>query len=404
MTENKEQRKKIFGEVLTPMSLVNNMLGKLPVEVWSNPNLTWCDPAVGTGNFLLGALERLMNGLEKAIPDSRQRKKHILENMLFGCELQLRNVLLTRGCLDPENKYKLNIKCADSLKFDFWGKKFDVVMGNPPYQAEKHRVKATNKGTCGTIIWDQFVYKGIELTKDNGYLCFVHPAGWRRPNKNTIALYHAMTSLQMDYLEMHSIRDGESVFGACTQYDWYVLKNCPNSGTTMVKGQDGNVCQIDLRDWPVLPNSQFDTIKGILAKDGEPKCEILHSYSAYETRSDWISEVQCGLFQHPCVYSLPQKGIQLKYSNTKTNGHFGVPKVIFSNGAASQVIIDKDGKYGLTQFAYGIVDDVENLPKIKKAMESKKFVDLCGSFRFTLDKYDDDFISLFRKDFWKEFV
>lgn len=39
--------KKMFGEVFTSLELVEEMLDKLPVEVWSNPNLKFLDPANG---------------------------------------------------------------------------------------------------------------------------------------------------------------------------------------------------------------------------------------------------------------------------------------------------------------------------------------------------------------------
>jgi hypothetical protein len=96
--------------------------------------------------------------------------------------------------------------------------------------------------------------------------------------------------------------------------------------------------------------------------------------------------------------------MQLNFSSTNLNGHFGIPKIIWSNGACTQILIDEKGEYGMTEWAYAISDIPENLPLIKKAMESKEFVKLCGSMRFTLDKYDSKFISLFRKDFWKEFI
>ena len=87
-----------------------------------------------------------------------------------------------------------------------------------------------------------------------------------------------------------------------------------------------------------------------------------------------------------------------------SNGHFGIPKVIFSNGAAPQVIVDKKGEYGLTQWAFGIVDTPSNLPRIKKALESEDFIKLCKYMRFTLDRYDVKFLSCFRRDFYKEFL
>ena len=44
----KDVEKKQFGEVFTPMILVNEMLDKLPIEVWKNKNLKWnkCKKAI----------------------------------------------------------------------------------------------------------------------------------------------------------------------------------------------------------------------------------------------------------------------------------------------------------------------------------------------------------------------
>lgn len=81
-----------------------------------------------------------------------------------------------------------------------------------------------------------------------------------------------------------------------------------------------------------------------------------------------------------------------------------VPKVIWSNGLGTYPIIDKSGEYGLTQFAYGIVDDVENLESIKKAMESTKFIDLMKYVKYTNNKYNYKIIGLFKKDFYKYFL
>ena len=46
-------------EVFTPPSVVNQVLDLLPVEVWSNPNLKFLDPACKTGVFLREAAKRL---------------------------------------------------------------------------------------------------------------------------------------------------------------------------------------------------------------------------------------------------------------------------------------------------------------------------------------------------------
>jgi len=65
------------------------------------------------------------------------------------------------------------------------------------------------------------------------------------------------------------------------------------------------------------------------------------------------------------------------YSNIK-KCHFNTPKVIWTNGT-SDVIVDKNGDFGLTQFAYAIVDSIENLEHIKNAMLNPEFITcICG--------------------------
>ena len=50
-----------------------------------------------------------------------------------------------------------------------------VIIGNPPYNASGTKAS-------GNTIWQLFVNNSIKLLKPNGYICFVHPNGWRKPN------------------------------------------------------------------------------------------------------------------------------------------------------------------------------------------------------------------------------
>src|SRR5665647_1638775 len=72
---------KQFGEVYTPLSLVNQMLDSLPPHVWKNPNLKWLEPACGLAPFLFIAYQRLMIGLVEPFPTPADRERHILERM-----------------------------------------------------------------------------------------------------------------------------------------------------------------------------------------------------------------------------------------------------------------------------------------------------------------------------------
>ena len=280
-------------------------------------------------------------------------------------------------------------------------RQWDVVVGNPPYQASAKEGK--QKGTR-THIWHKFIEKSISIIKGDGYLCFINPGGWRKPSVNFKEIGDEMMAKQIKYLEIHNIQDGQRTFGVTTGYDWFILKNTKNTEKTVVIDENGVKYEIDLSIVKAIPNGQIEEITKLFAKDGEEKVSFIFDRTAYGHDKKWVSEEKSKEFKYPVIYSLPQKGIQLNYSSTNSNGHFKIPKIIWSNGAATQILIDDKGEYGMTEWAYAIADKPSVLPLIKKAMESQKFLDLCKGIRFTLDKYDSKFISLFRKDFWKEFV
>jgi type I restriction-modification system DNA methylase subunit len=127
-----EKFKKVFGEVFTPTELVNEMLDKLPKEVWLDPTKTWLDPACGTGNFLLEVYRRLMDSLKEIIPNEEERREHILNNQIHGVELQERNVILCKMRLDPNDDYDIHIACADALTFYYWNKNAQQPMETKP--------------------------------------------------------------------------------------------------------------------------------------------------------------------------------------------------------------------------------------------------------------------------------
>lgn len=107
----------------------------------------------------------------------------------------------------------------------------------------------------------------------------------------------------------------------------------------------------------------------------------------------------------PCCYTITIKdGMKYWYSDID-KGHFGIPKVIWANGTATYPIIDKEGNYGLTQFAYAIVDSPENLQRISDAMNNDLFIKMMRYLIFKMnDKYNYKIIRLFKKDFYNNFL
>jgi hypothetical protein len=160
---------KEHGEVMTPLTLVNEMLDKLPSEVWVNPNLKWLDPCNGVGTFPSVVVERLMVGLKDVIVDDCERYRHIIEKMIYVCEIQPKNMELFLCAFDREDDHELNIyygsfldKKFDEYMLNDWGvDKFDIVLGNPPYKNGTHH---------------KFIVKGFNLLNEGGSVLILHPS------------------------------------------------------------------------------------------------------------------------------------------------------------------------------------------------------------------------------------
>ena len=111
--------KKEHGEVMTPLTLVDEMLNKLPSEVWSNKDLKWLDPCNGVGTFPSLIVKKLMIGLKDVIVDDCERYRHIIENMIYVCEIQAKNMFLFHCAFDREDDHELNTYFGSFLDKDF---------------------------------------------------------------------------------------------------------------------------------------------------------------------------------------------------------------------------------------------------------------------------------------------
>jgi hypothetical protein len=391
----------------TPHKLVSEMLDKLPSETWTNPNKTFLDPSCSTGTFLLEIFIRLFKGLQWAIPDSQARADHILTNQLWGCEpyrvpFLMAKASFRRGLNDKELYDKLNLFNANLLDNpkELKDMKFDVVVMNPPYQAPQ---SAEGKRGGGDLLWNKFVHESItNWTKSSGHICAVHPSGWRKPPSERSkynGLFDLMTKENhMTFLSIHNTADGQKTFGAGTRYDWYVIDKS-SQGKTTVRYEDGVTENVDFGSFDWLPNYLMDKIALLLGDDGE----VIYSTSAYETRKKWVNSEKDETFVHPLIHSTTKKGIRYCYSSTKEHGHFGVPKVIFGESGINDVVVDMEGKYGMTQGAMAIpVKDIQDAEKLKKFLLSDDFQSILNATKWSNFRIDWRMFKYFKKGFWRD--
>ena len=155
---------------------------------------------------------------------------------------------------------------------------------------------------------------------------------------------------------------------------------------------------------PFIPTDKFKEFENLIGNINEDRVNVLFDRTMYGNDKLNMSKTKDNKYKFPCVYTITKKtGINLWYSS-ENKGHFGIPKVIWSNGLGTYPIIDKIGEYGITNFAAAIVDSIENLDNIKKALDNPKFLELMKYVKFKNDIYDYRVIATFRKDFWKQFI
>lgn len=133
------------NQIFTPKKVVKLMLDKLEEEepnIFKDKNKTFVDLYVKSGLYLTEIIKRLYIGLEDQIPESNERLTHILEKQIYGfAPSNIIYSIAKNFVFSPfPNLDNSHLKQLDMIPYAKREKrldmKFDVVVGNPPYQDE----------------------------------------------------------------------------------------------------------------------------------------------------------------------------------------------------------------------------------------------------------------------------
>ena len=129
-------------EVFTPPQLANEILNHLPLEIWRDKDNPFpFSPFCKSGVFLREITQQRLSGLEKQIPDQQKRINHILQNQVFGIAITELTALASRRSVYCSKSANGKYSVCDS---------FDNKEGNIRFAPGKHTWKKGRCSFCGT--------------------------------------------------------------------------------------------------------------------------------------------------------------------------------------------------------------------------------------------------------------
>ena len=368
-------------EVFTPPNVVNDMLDMLPQELFENPDTTFLDPVCKSGVFLREIAKRLIKGLEKKIPDLQKRVDHIYKEQLFGIAITELTSFLSRRSLycskAANRKYSVvkfddvqgNIRykaiehrfqngkcvyCSASEKTfgpksrpqgteshayewihtlkpeEIWNMKFDVIVGNPPYQLDDGGSKASAKP-----IYHSFIEQAKKLNPK--FLTMIIPARWYSGGKGLDDFRSSMLSDKrirklVDFFDSTECFPGVDISGGVCYFLW----DRDNKGDCLIEThRNGSVSQATRPLFEagsssfIRFNEAVSIVRKVAARKEQPFSKPISSRKPFGISTNETIYSKNAPNYLPC-FAYPENGFIPKNKVTENSGWVDAIKVCIS--------------------------------------------------------------------------
>lgn len=346
------------NDIPTPIDCVEEIVDKIPVELWKRKDLKILDPCCGNGNFFLNVYEKLKE---------HHSEKCILENILHFNDINKLRLSNVRKTFE-KNNYKLLISEKDYLTYNEEDK-YDLIITNPPYAKlmEDNKRSSKNHNLIGL-----FIEKSFKLLKKNGFLVFLTPDNWMSCSDRNKLIYE-ITKKQIIHLNIHTAKKYFKKIGS--SFTWYIIENKPFYKNINVEGiwrKEKYISSINPQEQGFIPlffNCMVQNIlnKTIIDTEIEKFKIITTSFLHKYTKKELINKEKDDIFKYKLIHT-PKQTVYSKKPHKFQEGY----KVFISLTDKYNVFIDE---CGMTQsIAFILCDNKKEAEKYKKTLTHPLYV------------------------------
>jgi hypothetical protein len=273
-------------------------------------------------------------------------------------------------CNQIKRKYPaITVVKGDFTELEF-GMKFDVVVGNPPYQDPNNDKR---------MLWNQIVDKAVEVTTEDGYIAIVTPTTWLTAKTNIHNSYKMFEEKQVERAVIFDKED--KPFDEGTSVSYTIVKNTKRNRPTPLyfaqysTGIETHVADVNIAKDKIWPG-QLSPINLAIHHKLQPhkKIKFLKSCEFHNQKlkkKKMVSDVKDSVFQYTHYVS----AAITRYTSTKFSNHDTWKVMVPLTSTIDKAVVDNNCGHGEDMLSL-YVDDQSTASNIKTLFNTRfyKFI------------------------------
>jgi hypothetical protein len=330
----------------------NNIISHIPADLLLDKNTNILNVSFGHGTEADAIVNRML--LLGVQPREIKSRLYLLDKYSVFTK-------------DAMRKGYTNVIQADFLDWET-DMKFDVVVGNPPYQDPDNDKK---------MLWNSFLDKSQKVCKADGYIAMITPATWIRAKTNIHNSYKLFEDYQVEKAVVYA-KSNTPFPDVGSTISYHITKNTPRTTTTPIyygewsQRSETFIRNVDIKNEKVWPGeltitnlSIHDKLKKFKKIDFVKSCEF---HNQKLKSKNLVSDTKDDEF----CYTHYVSAAITRYTKIKFSNHSDWKVMVPLTSTIDKAVVDKDCGHGEDMLSL-YVDSEKTAKNIKDLFQTEAF-------------------------------